>query len=82
MFLEGYGGNRITVNRFTMGMPKVSRVLGRGKNRLAVVFDLEIVGDKDVEYDISRQRIVGQGRVAVMLALESALRDDFAIPGS
>jgi molecular chaperone HtpG len=73
-FLEGYGGNRLTVSGFSMSMRKAGRVLGKGKNRLAVVFDLEIRGDKDVEYDISRQRIVGPGRQTVMTALESAIR--------
>ena len=74
-FLEGYGGNRITVNGFVMSVKGASKVLGKGKNRLAVLFDLEVSGDMDVEYDISRQRLVGRGRSTVLGALEKALSD-------
>ena len=40
-----------------------------------MVFDLEVSGDRGVEYDISRQRLVGQGRTNVMSALSKAMRD-------
>ena len=58
-----------------MTMKGASKVLGKGKNRLAVLLDLEVKGEKDVEYDISRQRLVGSGRQSVLGALERAIRD-------
>lgn len=72
-FLDDYGGNRMTVNGIAMTMKRASRVFGVGTNRLAVVFDLEIRGDADIEYDISRERIVGPGRQTVMAAFEKAI---------
>ncbi|MGA3023884.1 MAG: ATP-binding protein [Bryobacteraceae bacterium] len=72
-FLEEFGGNRVTVNGFSMTLRKAGRMFGHGKNRLAVFFDLEVRGDTEVEYDISRERIVGMGRIVVLTGLEQAV---------
>ena len=72
-FLASFSGNRITVNGFAMSLKKASKILGAGKNRLAMVLDIDIRGDKDVQYDISRERIIGSGKVVVVDALEDAI---------
>lgn len=55
-FLLDFTGNRVTVNGFTMNLKKMNRALGSGKNRLAILLDVDVRGDDDVEYDISRDR--------------------------
>jgi hypothetical protein len=72
-FLSSFSGNRITVNGFAMSLKKASRILGAGKNRIAMILDIDIKGDKDVQYDISRERIIGAGRNVVVDALEQAI---------
>jgi len=72
-FLEDFPGNRITVNGFAMTLKKVGKILGRGKNRIALVLDIEIRGDEQVEYDISRDRIVGAHAVFIRSGLDEAI---------
>lgn len=78
-FFLNFTGNRATINGFTMNLKKISRALGAGKKRLALLLDVDIRGDDDVEYDISRDRIVGVAGLAVrrglQLAIYGGLRD-------
>jgi hypothetical protein len=72
-FLSGFGGNRLTVNGLTMTIKRLARLLAKGKNRLALLFDLDVVGDEAVTYDVSRERVTSAGRHAIVAALEEAL---------
>ena len=72
-FLQGYSGNRVSVNGFSMSLKKIGKVLGLGKNRLALLVDVDVRGDDAVEYDISRDRIVGNGAVLVRTRLQNAI---------
>ncbi|HEV2488594.1 MAG TPA: ATP-binding protein [Candidatus Acidoferrales bacterium] len=77
--LADFTGNRITVNGFAMNLKKLSRILGNGKNRLAMLLDFDIRGDDEIQYDISRDRIVGSGapfvRTSLQMAIYEGLRD-------
>lgn len=72
-FLDDFPGNRVTVNGFTMNIRKIGRVLGGGKNRFALLLDIDIRGDDKVQYDISRDRIVGNGATIVKTALAETI---------
>jgi molecular chaperone HtpG len=74
-FLLDFTGNRATINGFTMNLKKMSRALGNGKKRLPVLLDVDIRGDDDVEYDISRDRIVGVAGLVVRRGLQLAIYD-------
>jgi hypothetical protein len=56
--VENYTGNRITVNGFRMTLKKILRIY---KRYIAAVLDIDISGDKNIEYEVSRERISGQG---------------------
>jgi hypothetical protein len=71
--LEAYSGNRLTVNGFLMKLPRSDKIFGEGQDRLAVAFDVETRGDKGVEFDIARTRLVGPGRHTVAEAMQSAV---------
>ena len=66
ILLNGYQGNRITVNGFRMNMKKLAKPPGAGKKGFAIAFDIDVRGDDEVVYDVSRDRIIGKGRTAVM----------------
>jgi molecular chaperone HtpG len=78
-FPPGYSGNRISVNGFRMSQKKASRLLGKGKSRLALLLDVDFQGDDAIEYDISRDRVVrdGASRARLLLghAIYAGLRD-------
>lgn len=63
--LIGYSGNRVAVNGFKMSMKGMNKVFGLGRKRIAMVFDVNIIGDESVKYDVSRDRLSGNGRFAV-----------------
>jgi hypothetical protein len=71
--LDHYVGNRITVNGFKMGLKKVSKLLGLGDDRLAVALDIDIRGDADLIYDVSRDKIIGTGRNEVQKSFREAV---------
>ncbi|MCY2990876.1 MAG: ATP-binding protein [Planctomycetota bacterium] len=68
--LEGYRGNRLTVNGFRMGVRKAHRVFGR---RLRFAYDINVIGDKEVVFDVARDRIVGTGVSIVRQRLRDAV---------
>ncbi len=49
---------------------------------MAMAFDLEIKGDEEVEYDISRERITGNGRRTVMQTIEASVYDGLKDTGT
>jgi molecular chaperone HtpG len=72
-FLVDFPGNRITVNGFAMNLRKISRLVGLGKNRPLLLLDIDIRGEESVEYDISRDRIIGMGAQTVRSSLHDAI---------
>lgn len=67
--LDNYGGNRVTVNGFRMTLKKISRIYRR---HIAAVLDIDFVGDKDIEYEVSREKIAGLGSMYVRNSIRSA----------
>jgi molecular chaperone HtpG len=74
-FLVDFTGNRVTVNGFTMNLKKMAKALGGGKNRLALLLDIDVRGDDDIEYEISRDRISGTSGVPIRFAFQRAIYD-------
>lgn len=62
--LRGYRGNRVTVNGFLMNLRKATKVFG-GRRQVPSVYDVDVRGDRRVEYNVSRERIVGSGSTYV-----------------
>jgi hypothetical protein len=60
-----------------MSLKGLGKIFGRGKERLAMVYSLDVLGDDDVEYDISRQRVIGTGKHSVLETLERAVVSGF-----
>ncbi|MFN0056019.1 MAG: ATP-binding protein [Planctomycetales bacterium] len=60
-YLKAYSGNRLTVNGIAMKLRNVGRILGRHTSRIAGVIDVELRGDADIKYDVSRDRLIGEG---------------------
>jgi len=71
--VSSYPGNRIAVNGLRMSLRKLLRVFGPAKARLPAIFDINVLGDPDVVYDVSRDRIVGPGAGIVRKALCEAI---------
>jgi molecular chaperone HtpG len=71
--VSGYQGNSISVNGFRMGLKGINKILGTSKNRIAMLFDIDILGDAAVVYDVSRERIIGASGPAVREAFRSAI---------
>ena len=67
--LDNYKGNRISVNGFRMTLKKILRIYRR---YIAAVLDIDFVGDKDIEYEVSRDKIAGQGALYVRNSIRSA----------
>jgi hypothetical protein len=73
-FIDGYAGNRLTVNGFRMTAKRISRVLGIGKVRIPIAFDIDVVGDGDIVYDVARDKIIGRGKFVVAKAFREAVQ--------
>ncbi|MGD9922412.1 MAG: ATP-binding protein [Pseudorhodoplanes sp.] len=67
---RSYKGNLLTVNGFRMGMRKANRVFGR---KMRFAYDIEIIGDREVVFDVSRDRIIGNGISVVRTRLCDAI---------
>lgn len=67
--LENYRGNRVSVNGFRMTLKKVVRIYRR---YIAAVLDIDFAGDKDIEYEVSREKIAGLGARYVRNSIRSA----------
>ena len=72
-FLSRFAGNRVTVNGMQMRANRLSRVLGEKEYRLPGIFDVEIRGDDDIEYDVARDKLVGIGLALVRAELRYAI---------
>ncbi len=72
-YLDGYPGNRFSVNGFSMSVKGLTRIFGKSKEKIAIVYDLDVSADDEIQYDISRQKVIGVGRVNVIKLLETAI---------
>lgn len=71
--LNNYHGNRLTVNGFRMTPKKINRLIGPGKVKLQIIFDIEVAGDEEIVYDVSRDRILGKGRTFLGQLIRAAI---------
>jgi len=71
--MSGYHSNSVSVNGFRMSLKGVNKILGARKNRIAMLFDLDILGDASVVYDVSRERIIGTAGLLVREAFRTAI---------
>lgn len=67
-----YPGNRLTVNGFRMGLKRAHRLFGKN---LRFVYDINIIGDNDVKFDVARDRIIGRGTTIVKTRIKNAIVD-------
>ena len=75
-YIEDFSGNRITVNGITMSLKKIGRVIGRkgsGSLRAAGALDIEVRGSKEVEYNVTRDRLVVSSGLNVRQELRRAI---------
>ena len=56
----GNAGNRLTVNGVLMRMKKFSSILKVGKHRFYSIMDVDVEGTDDVNYNVTRTKIVGK----------------------
>ncbi|AXE17875.1 hypothetical protein DR864_09095 [Runella rosea] len=61
LFENFAGGSRITVNGIMMRLKKIGSLFNMKNRQTAVVLDIEVLGVKDIEYDVSRDRVFGKG---------------------
>ncbi len=69
----GYESNTISVNGFRMSLKGVNKILGSSKNRIAMLFDVDVLGDSSVAYDVARERIIGSAGLLVRQSFRSAI---------
>jgi len=72
VLFEGYQRNRVTVNGFVMALSHASRIFGRTKEA-RIAFDLDVVGDSEIAYNVARERIVHGGAALVKQEMGAAL---------
>ena len=75
----GFTGKRITVNGAAMSMKKLSTLLHTKHKRFHSILDLDVINNEQVNYNVSRTRIVGTSspfvRSTIKDALSSGLKD-------
>ena len=76
----GYVGNRLTVDGVVMRMKKLATLLRVKKQRFRSVLDIDVISDENVEYNVSRTKIVGAShpfiRRVIRQALAAGLKED------
>jgi len=72
--LEGYAGNRLTVNGVKMRIRQPDSLLSFGKERIALAYDIDVVPDKDITYNVSREVLSGKGRRKVLRSFHQAIQ--------
>ncbi|MFC1943436.1 ATP-binding protein [Chloroflexota bacterium] len=82
-FLENYRGNLVSVNGFKMTLKRQSKLFKIGREGIALLLDIEVIGDSKVEYDVPRERIIGIGanylRNSIFTAILRCLNETNAI---
>lgn len=75
----GFTGKRITVNGAAMSMKKLSTLLHTKHKRFHSILDIDVINNEQVNYNVSRTRIVGTSspfvRSTIKDALSSGLKD-------
>lgn len=74
---ENYAGNLVTVNGLRMHVKKMLGLLtgkaNRSASRFAVVFDIDVIGNSEIDYDIPRNQVIGTGRTNLAREIWDAL---------
>lgn len=65
-----YPGNRLTVNGFRMGLKRANKIFGRS---LRFAYDINVIGDDEVRFDVARDTIVGRGNTVVKARIKEAI---------
>jgi len=73
LIVSGYESNAISVNGFRMSLKGISKILGTSKDRIAMLFDIDVMGDDSVAYDVARERIIGSSGLLVRQSLRTAI---------
>jgi len=72
-FFTGYTGNRVTVNGFRMGLKKMAKLMSLGNQKIALLLDVDIPGEEDITYDISRDKVLGEGKFKIATEFRDSL---------
>jgi|GEM_PF-1545641 len=72
-YMKNYHGNRITVNGITMVSKNIGTVLGKKNLRITGAIDIELTGDDDIQYDVSRDKLIGTGITIARNELKTAI---------
>lgn len=65
--------NRVTVNGVQMHMNKMSTLLSAGRHRYYSFLDIEVEGREEVEYDVTRTKIVGNCRKGLKKEIKASI---------
>jgi Molecular chaperone, HSP90 family len=77
LFENFLGGSRITVNGIQMTLKKIGSLYNLGKKYTAAVLDIEVKGIKEIEYDVSRDRVFGKGLNIIRREIFSSVEKGF-----
>jgi hypothetical protein len=66
-----YLGNVLTVNGFKMNLKRAARVYG---SLIPIAFDIDLSGDSELTYSISRERIMSDGSFVFKARLREAIK--------
>jgi molecular chaperone HtpG len=58
---DKYTGNRVTVNGFLMSLKKIGNLLSAGGDKVFGAVDIDVIANSKIEYDVSRDRLIGKG---------------------
>lgn len=67
------GGSRLTVNGFLMRLKKIGSLFSKGSGQVPFEIDVEVRGIKDIKYDVSRDKLFGNGVYLVRNELYKAI---------
>jgi hypothetical protein len=70
---EEYTGNRITVNGFKMTLKGQKKLYGIGKTTLPLTFDIEVLPDDSVVFDVPRDRLIGETKPIIVNEFRSSV---------
>jgi len=68
---SNYFGNVLTVSGFKMNLKKAARVYG---SIIPIAFDIDVAGDSELTYSISREKIMGEGSIFFKTELRKAIK--------
>lgn len=77
LFENFTGGSRFTVNGIHMGLKRIGSLYSIKKRKTANVLDVEIIGIQNVTYNVSRQKVFGDGTNSVRKEIFKAVEEGF-----